>query len=127
MAKDFYVKAAKAQYQALQAARAQALSDLEAAKQNDDKASAAQSVQQLADLAAAEQNLQNLVNQYAISKQPAPPISEEERMARPLERMNADDGLAIARTSKYGKSLDWNDPYVQAGYQEAMRRRSRGE
>lgn len=126
MAKDFYVKAAKAQYQALQTARAQALSDLEAAKQNDDKWAAAQSVQQLADLASAQENLGRLVSQYAASQQPAPPLSEEERMARPLERMTPDDGLAIARTSRYARDLSWNDPFVQAGAAEAARRRSRG-
>jgi hypothetical protein len=127
MAKDFYVKAARAQYQALQTARAQALSELETAKQADDKWAAAQAVQQIADLASAEQNLARLVNQYQASQQPAPAQSEEERLAKPLERMNADDGLALARTSRYGKDLNWSDPLVQAGYQEAMRRRSRGE
>jgi hypothetical protein len=41
--------------------------------------------------------------------------------------MSADDGLLVARNSKYGSNLDWNDPNVQAGYQEMQRRRGRGE
>ena len=41
--------------------------------------------------------------------------------------MTPDDGLQLAKTSKYGKNLDWSDPNVRNGYAEAQRRRYRGE
>jgi hypothetical protein len=76
-----------------------------------------------------QNSLQALCQGYIQSQQPAQPeqLTEEERSARPWHKMTPDDGLALARTSKYGKSLDWNDPNVRSGYSEAMRRRHRGE
>jgi hypothetical protein len=41
--------------------------------------------------------------------------------------MTWQDGLDLARTSKYGKDLSHDDPAVVAGYAEVMRRRARGE
>src|SRR5262245_16027512 len=129
MAKDFYLKATRKQHQALQSARAQALAELEAHKASGDSFSAGQTVQQLADIAASEQNLQALVNQYAASQTPqAPPEqSPEERHAKPIERMDWRDIVEMTRQSKYAKDIQPNDPGLIAGYNEAMRRRARGE
>ena len=41
--------------------------------------------------------------------------------------MTLEDGLEVAKTSKYGKDLSFDDPNVQAGYREMMARRARGE
>ena len=41
--------------------------------------------------------------------------------------MTWQDGLDLARTSKYGADIDANDPNVQAGFREVMARRARGE
>jgi hypothetical protein len=41
--------------------------------------------------------------------------------------MTWQDGLDLAKTSKYGKDLSFDDPNVRAGYAEVMARRARGE
>jgi hypothetical protein len=70
-----------------------------------------------------------LHQQYIQSQQAPvqPELSAEERAAKPLHRMDWNDALELAKTSRYGKNLSWNDPNVQAGYREAMARRRRGE
>src|SRR5262245_52304152 len=102
MAKDFYLDAAQQRMTAIEAERASALADLQACRVNDDADGAAVSVQTLADLAAAEQNLRNLVNQYQQSQMPAAPLSQEEKMARPWEKMTYEDAWDLANTSKHG-------------------------
>lgn len=124
---DFYLKSAAAQMQAIQTARANALAELEQHRQNKDKYAAGQAVQQLADLAAAQENLQRLANQYVQSQQPAPPLSEEQRRAKPWDQMDFSDSLEMARQSRYAKNLTADDPNFVAGMREAMARRSRGE
>jgi hypothetical protein len=129
MADDFYVFSAKQRLQEISAASAQAKADLEMAKAGGDYQSAASSVQQLADLESQRQNLLNLHDQYIRSQNPpAPPEpSREERQARSWDKMDAIDALNIARGSKYGKDLDFNDPNFVAGFHEAQARRHRGE
>jgi aminopeptidase N len=126
---DFYVSASQARAAQLEAEKAAALADLSAHKANGDVESAAEAVQRIADIDAARQNLETLYRNYARSQQ-APQqaeVSDEERAARPWERMTPDDGLALARTSKYGRDLNWSDPHVAAAWREVQRRKARGE
>jgi hypothetical protein len=127
--KDPYVKLARRQYQDLQAGISGAQADLEAFRQSGDKQSARAALQQIADLTAQQRNLSVLHDQCVASKtvpqQPAQ--STEQWQHKPPEAMNYDDALQVFKTSKYGKDLDWQNKDVQAGYQEAMRRRQRGE
>jgi hypothetical protein len=126
---DFYSDAASQRLAQIEAQRAQALADLANSKANADYESAAASVQTIADLEAAKQNLVALHQNYVASQTPPTPpeLSAEERAAKPLHRMDWNDALELAKTSRYGKNLSWNDPNVQAGYREAMARRRRGE
>src|SRR5262245_51279719 len=96
---------------------------------NGDSYSAKAAVQDLADVTAKQQSLINLHQQYIQSQQVPEPaeLSAEEKFAKPLERMNWDDALDLARTSKYGRDLDHGDPFVQAGYAAVAARRARGE
>src|SRR5262249_7418400 len=127
MAKDFYLKSARKQFDALRAARADLLSQLEAHRQAGDAQGAAETVQGLADVAASEQNLTALVQQYAASQRPQPDFTTPaERAAPPPERMDWNDVVELTRTSKYCKDIQPNDPNLIAGYQEAMRRRAQG-
>jgi hypothetical protein len=126
---DFYTHIARQRLQQINAGRAQALADLEACKASADYEGAAQSVQALADLEAAKQNLVALHESYVASQTPpeAPEMTPEEQAAKPWNRMNWQDGLAVSRGSKYGADLDASDPNVQAGFREIQRRRARGE
>ena len=126
---DFYSFSARQRLQQINANRAQCLADLEQAKASADYESAASSVQEIANLEAQRQALVNLHSQYVASQQvPEPPeLTPEERAAKPWDKMDWQDGLDLARTSKYGKDLRHDDPNVQAGYGEVMRRRQRGE
>ena len=126
---DYYTFLARTQVQRLDANRAQALADLERAKADSDYEGAGAAVQTLADLDAQKQNILNLHNQYVRSQQvpEQPEVSDEEKFARPWDKMTWQDGLDLAKTSKYGKDLDANDPNVQAGFREVMARRARGE
>ena len=126
---DFYTYSARQRLQQINAGRAQALADMEVAKAQADYDSAGAAVQQIADLEAQRQSLVNLHDQYIRSQQPPeqPEVTAEERFARPLERMTWEDGLDVSRNSQDGKDLDANDPNVQAGFREVMRRRARGE
>jgi hypothetical protein len=126
---DFYSDAASQRLQQIEAQRAQVLADLANARANADYESAAASVQQIANLEAEKANVASLHLNYVASQTPPTPVelSAEEKAAKPLSRMDWNDGLELARTSKYGKNLDWNDPHVAAGYREALARRGRGE
>lgn len=69
-------------------------------------------------------------NQHWIASQnpqQPPQASKEERAARPWDKMNWDDALDVARTSRYAGNLRHDDPAVQAGYAEVQRRRRAGE
>lgn len=125
---DFYTQSAARRAAELDAERSEALADLARAKAEGDTASASYSVQRIADIDAASQNLLALHQRYLTSQNPpAPePATEAEIVARPWNRMTPDDALSLARKSKYSADLDWNDPNVRAGWQEAQRRRRAG-
>jgi hypothetical protein len=80
-------------------------------------------------LEAERANLTALYQSYVASQQPSQPeqLTDAERFSRPWDKMTPDDALALAKTSKYGKNLSWDDPNVRAGYAEAAKRRARGE
>ena len=129
MSNDFYISAAQQRQNELEAERQAALADLAAHKANGDTMAAAATVQNLANLQSEFQNLKNLCDNYIASQQPAqqPELTPEERAARPWHRMDYSDTLDLARTSKYGESLTWDDPHMRAGLAEARARRGRGE
>jgi hypothetical protein len=129
MADDFYAEAFRARMQQISAERAAALADLEAAKLNGDHGLAGTAEQNIADLDAAAGNLQNLAQRYVASQNPPQPPepSKEERAARPWNRMDWEDVANLARTSKYARNIRSDDPGLVAGWNEAQRRRQRGE
>ena len=126
---DFYLSAAQQRAAELEVELSAAKTDLLTYRHNQDLPGAGEAVQRIANLTAEQSNLQGLVQGYIRSQQPAQPevLTDEERAAKPWHRMSADDGLQLAKTSKYGKNLDWSDPNVRNGYAEAQRRRYRGE
>ena len=126
---DFYSYSARQRLQQISAGRAQALADLEVAKASADYDLAGQAVQTIANLDAEARNVVALHEQYVASQTPPAPVelTPEEKAAKPWDRMDWNDALDLARTSQFGKDLDHNDPHVQAGYREVMRRRARGE
>jgi hypothetical protein len=69
-----------------------------------------------------------LYQNYVQSQQPPQNYETPEmKAAKPWSQMTAQDALDLAKTSKYGKSLDFNDPHVVAGWHESQRRCQRGE
>lgn len=129
MAQDFYLTAAQRRANQIEAELAAAKADLAAYKANSDVKSAGASVQQIANLEAERQNLTSLYQSYVQSQQPAQAaeLTKEELQAKPWDRITPDEALSFARTSKYGRDLNWSDPHVRAGWAESQRRRSRGE
>jgi hypothetical protein len=127
--RDFYIDAAAKRVQQLDAERAAAQADLVAHKANGDYDSASEAVQRIANIDAEARNVEDLYRRYVTSQQPYTPApsNEAERMAKSWDKMDGNDVLELTRTSKYAKNIDWNDPYMRAGYSEAMRRRARGE
>jgi aspartyl/asparaginyl-tRNA synthetase len=128
MSQDFYLNAAQQRAAELEMELSAAKTDLLTYRHNQDIQSAGEAVQRIANLTAEQSNLRGLVEGYVASQQPRQPeqLSDEERAAKPIHRMNYDDVLEMARTSKYGKDLTWNAD-MQAGYNEVRARRSRGE
>jgi hypothetical protein len=100
----------------------------EAVKQNDDY-SQAEEMQNIANVRAERKNLVNEYNEEMARQQPRRPeyLTPEERAARPIEKMDWSDAVELARTSRYGRNLKADDPYMIAGWHEARRRRGRGE
>jgi hypothetical protein len=129
MTDDFYLQAARARAGQLDAELAAAKADLAAHRSNQDHYAASASVQQIANLTSEQRNLHDLCAAYVQSQQPPQreQLTDEERNARPWHKMTPDDALQLAKTSKYGRDLDWNNPSVRAGYVEAQRRKARGE
>jgi hypothetical protein len=129
MSNDFYLNAAQQRAAELEMELSAAKTDLLTYRHNSDLQAAGEAVQRIANLTAEQSNLRGLVEGYVQSQQPRQPEqrTQEELEHLPWHKMTADDGLQLARTSKYGKSLDWSDPNVRSGYAEAQRRRSRGE
>ena len=72
---------------------------------------------------------EELSQEYIASQNPpaSPEMTYEERMAKPWDKMNWNDALDLVRGTKLGKDLTLDDPNVQAGMREVMRRRQRGE
>jgi hypothetical protein len=126
---DFYSDSAQKRLAMIEAERAAALADLAAFRSQSDYESAGNAIQQVANLDAERANLAQLYNNYVASQTPPAPeqLTQEERNARPWHKMTPDDALQLARTSKYGRDLDWNNPHVRAGWAESQRRKSRGE
>ena len=129
MADDWYTETASRRFQQIEAERAQSLADLQQARVAGDNYLAQEAVQRIADLDSAAKNLADLHSRYVQSQTPVSPpeISAEERAAKPWDKMNYDDALALARNSKYGKDLTHDDPNVAAGYRAVQARRQRGE
>lgn len=126
---DFYSRAAAQRMAMIEAERAAHLADLAAHRANGDTESAAGVVQALANVEAERQNLVNLHQQYIASQNPAAPPepSKEERAARTFDRMDWRDIVEMTRQSKHCKNISETDPNMIAGWQEAQRRRARGE
>jgi hypothetical protein len=125
MADDFYAEAGRSRLQDIAVERAEALASLERAKSMGDYNTAGSAVQQIANLDAEYSNLYNLYNRYVASQNPPQPPepSREERLAKPLERMDYNDVYEMLKHSKYGV----DDDAFRAGIQEVARRRARGE
>jgi hypothetical protein len=125
---DFYQYSAQRRMQMLGVERQSALADLATYQANGDADSAASTIQQIADIDAQARNLGALHQQYVASQTPQyDTASQEERDARPWDRMTWDDVVQMTRGSKYGKNIRHDDPWMVAGYYEAQRRRGRGE
>src|SRR3954451_11501865 len=121
---DYYLTIAKHRLDEIEAGRAHALAAIASAKAAGDYESGADAVQAVANLESEKQNLLRLHQQYVQSQNPPapPPQSREEWRAKPASAMTAQDGLDVARNSKYAGDLDWNDANVRAGWNEAQRR-----
>jgi hypothetical protein len=111
------------------AAEAAAKADLDTHVLNGDEDGIGESEQQIADVRAQQKNLASLAQEYIASQNPpaSPEMTYEERMAKPWDKMNWNDALDLVRGTKLGKDLTLDDPNVQAGMREVMRRRQRGE
>jgi hypothetical protein len=123
MADDWYVKVGRQRMAEISAGRAQAQADLELAKRDGDEYAAGAAIQNLADMDQLQNNLARLYDQYIASQQPPPEPSREERLAKPLNRMNYGDVYEMLKHSKYGVDHD----AFREGIAEVARRRARGE
>jgi|ERR1700687_3432611 len=126
---DFYLGAAEQRLRVLEAAKQRAVADLSEARACNDYEAAGVEIQTIASLDDQKASLIRLHQAHVQSQQQAQPVPQtaEEWRTKAVERMTPDDGLQVARGSKYAKDLDWNDPNVRKGYEEASRRRARGE
>jgi hypothetical protein len=129
VASDWYVERGMERLAQINAERAQAVADLEAARARYDDDGAGEAIQRVADLDAAAASINNLYYRYAASQTPPPQrvLTPEERAAKPISAMNWDDLVDMVRTSKYAKDISPSDENMIAGYYEAQRRRARGE
>jgi hypothetical protein len=126
---DFYFSAAQQRAAELEMELSAAKTDLLTFRHSQDLQQACEAVQRIANFTAEQSNLRSLCEGYIASQQPRQPEvpSEEELQHRSWDKMTPDDALRLARTSKYGKDLDWNNRDVIAGWHESQRRRHRGE
>ena len=128
MSNDYYLDIAKQRVGQLEADKAELLAGLARAKVDGNDYSATEILQGLANNDQEMRNLNQLHSDYMATRNPQQvPLSREEWKAKPIERMNHEDALEVARGSKYAGNLDFNDPYVRAGLAEAAKRRARGE
>jgi hypothetical protein len=90
-----------------------------------DVENASMSIQLIANAVQEKQALQALHDEQVRAETPPPappPLTREEQMAKPLEKMTWEDGWNIANTSKHGV-----DPEsFKAGMAEVMRRKAQG-
>ena len=126
---EFYAAAAQKRLQQLAVDRMKAQHDLAISLSMGDEEAAAGEIDSIAEIDAKTANLRALAQREMARNQAQtpPPQTAEQLRAKPPEQMTWEDGLEIARNSKYGKDLDFNNPHVVAGYHEATRRRQRGE
>jgi hypothetical protein len=120
---DFLYRSAAKQYQVLQAGRDEAVANLSNARRYDDADAAAENIQYIANIDAQIRDLNDLCNRHVASQQPPPEPSREERLAKPLNRMNYSDVYEMLKHSKYGVDHD----AFREGIAEVQRRRARGE
>jgi hypothetical protein len=125
MSEDFYTASARQRLERINAETAACQADLAAHKANGDYDSAGQTIQQLANLAAEQDNLSRLYNNYVQSQQPRQPreLTDQERLAKPVHRMDYGDVWQMANTGKYGV----DEAKFRAGMAEVQRRKARGE
>lgn len=97
-------------------------------RHNQDLQGAGEAVSRIAQLTAEQTNLRSLVEGYVQSQRPPrqPELSDEERAAKPWNRMDYSDVLEMTKQSKYFKNDGWNAD-MQRGFEEVARRRARGE
>jgi hypothetical protein len=128
MSQDFYLNAAQQRAAELEMELSAAKTDLLTMRHNQDLQGAGEAVSRIAQLTAEQTNLRSLVEGYVQSQQPPrqPELSDEERAAKPWNRMDYSDVLEMTKQSKYFKNDGWNAD-MQRGFEEVARRRARGE
>jgi hypothetical protein len=116
---DDYTRAANLQYNNLLAQRQRAQADLAEYKVQGDDNGMANAIQTLSDVDCALSNLSNLYSRYQQSQQPryAPYENDQEKLAKPVDKMTWGDVYEISRNSKYGV----NDEWFRAGMNEIRR------
>ena len=122
---DFCDVAATTRLRQLGRTERQCLDACEQAEEMSDITGAAEGAQLLANIQAERANLVALHQQHANSKIPytPPQLSNEEKLAKDWSKCDWNDSWEWASKSKHGV-----DPKAfQAGMQEVMRRRQRGE
>jgi transcription elongation GreA/GreB family factor len=124
MSDDFLYKSAAKQYQVLQAGRDEAVANISNARRYGDEDTAAENIQYLANIDSQIRDLTDLCNRHVASQTPAPPATDQEILAKPLDQMNHNEWYRyLNKTTKHG--LD------EAGYREGIaevaRRRARGQ
>jgi hypothetical protein len=126
---DFLLDNAEKRLRVLQAAKQRALADLAEHRAEGNDYAAQEQLGALAHLEVEERGIVQMRQDYLRAQNPPPPPRQtpEQLRAKPAEQMSWEDGLQIARNSKYGRDLDFNNPDVVAGFHEANRRRGRGE
>jgi hypothetical protein len=107
----------------IDAAISQAQADLQAHVVNGDIEAIGEAEQAIANLRADRQNMFNLHAEHVRSQTPPPPLTLEERRAKPWEKMDYSDVWEMSK-SKYGPP---DEAMFRAGINEAAKRRSRGE
>ena len=129
MSDDWYIEMGRNRLAQINADRAEHLASLERAKANYDHDAAAYAISEIANCDAQRANLSALYDQYIRSQNPPrpPEPTKEERAARPISAMDWNDVVEMTRQSKYAKDIRPDDPNMIAGWNEAQRRRARGE
>ena len=125
---DDLVEGAKQQFRTIAAARRRAEADLADYQSENNTAGIAEELQTIANLDQATQNLTSLARRYAAANQPPPAPHPDAWKEKRVEEMTPADAMRmINETSRYGKDLDFTDPYVRRGFVELQNRKARGE